>query len=139
MSVYSETMTWSQYKIFELALKYAPCRSFKSFSLAYSYFWNMDSMEMTQVYLSHTCVCVCVSWCFTVEAFDLAAHLNTVPELVKRTFNRPMVETLEKKSIVGTVETWNIEVWAQPFFLNMNAALWCNKTSFVVEHLKSEI
>ncbi|XP_012680394.1 probable U3 small nucleolar RNA-associated protein 11 [Clupea harengus] len=48
-----------------------------------------------------------------VEAFDLAAHLNTVPELVKRTFNRPMVETLEKKSIVGTVETWNIEKLAK--------------------------
>ncbi|KAG5271403.1 hypothetical protein AALO_G00179330 [Alosa alosa] len=44
-----------------------------------------------------------------VEAFDLATHLNTVPELVKRTFNRPTVETLEKKSIVGAVEPRNIE------------------------------
>ncbi|XP_062393789.1 probable U3 small nucleolar RNA-associated protein 11 [Sardina pilchardus] len=44
-----------------------------------------------------------------VEAFDLATHLNTVPELVKRTFNRPTVETLEKKSIVGSVEPWNVQ------------------------------
>lgn len=48
-----------------------------------------------------------------VETFDLATHLNTVPELVKRTFNRPTVETLEKKSIVGAVEPWNIKKLAK--------------------------
>ncbi|KAL2084749.1 hypothetical protein ACEWY4_020267 [Coilia grayii] len=48
-----------------------------------------------------------------VEAFDLATHLKTVPELVKRTFNRPTVETLEKKSIVGAVDPKNLEKLAK--------------------------
>ncbi|XP_051575627.1 probable U3 small nucleolar RNA-associated protein 11 [Myxocyprinus asiaticus] len=39
-----------------------------------------------------------------VEDFDLATHLNTVPELVDRAYNRPTIETLENKSIVGVVE-----------------------------------
>ncbi|XP_051999431.1 probable U3 small nucleolar RNA-associated protein 11 [Xyrauchen texanus] len=39
-----------------------------------------------------------------VEEFDLATHLNTVPELVDRAYNRPTMETLENKSIVGVVE-----------------------------------
>ncbi|XP_063055279.1 probable U3 small nucleolar RNA-associated protein 11 [Engraulis encrasicolus] len=39
-----------------------------------------------------------------VNQFDLASHLNTVPELVNRTFNRPTVETLEKRSVVGAVD-----------------------------------
>ncbi|XP_052003354.1 probable U3 small nucleolar RNA-associated protein 11 [Xyrauchen texanus] len=39
-----------------------------------------------------------------VEDFDLATHLNTVPELVDRAYNRPTIETLENKSILGVVE-----------------------------------
>lgn len=45
-----------------------------------------------------------------VEDFDLATHLNTVPELVGRAYNRPTIETLEKKSIVGAVEPRSIKV-----------------------------
>ncbi|XP_010765367.1 probable U3 small nucleolar RNA-associated protein 11 [Notothenia coriiceps] len=39
-----------------------------------------------------------------VQSFDLANHLNTVPELVDRVFNRPTLKTLETKSIQGAVE-----------------------------------
>ncbi|XP_073703824.1 probable U3 small nucleolar RNA-associated protein 11 [Garra rufa] len=44
-----------------------------------------------------------------VEDFDLATHLNTVPELVGRAYNRPTVETLEKKSIVGELNSQGIK------------------------------
>ncbi|XP_051577788.1 probable U3 small nucleolar RNA-associated protein 11 [Myxocyprinus asiaticus] len=44
-----------------------------------------------------------------VEEFDLATHLNTVPELVDRAYNRPTMETLENKSIVGVVEPEKIK------------------------------
>ncbi|KAI2655088.1 putative U3 small nucleolar RNA-associated protein 11 [Labeo rohita] len=44
-----------------------------------------------------------------VEDFDLATHLNTVPELVGRVYNRPTIETLEKKSIVGELEPLRIK------------------------------
>ncbi|XP_054855352.1 probable U3 small nucleolar RNA-associated protein 11 [Eublepharis macularius] len=37
-----------------------------------------------------------------VQRFDLATHLNTVPELTGRVYNRPTIETLQKKSIQGT-------------------------------------
>lgn len=75
----------------------------------------LPCMICTDIMLMKLCLCaVCV--CLTVETFDLATHLNTVPELVKRTFNRPTVETLEKKSIVGAVEPWNIEVSAQAVY-----------------------
>ncbi|CAB1429078.1 unnamed protein product [Pleuronectes platessa] len=36
-----------------------------------------------------------------VESFNLATHLNTVPELVDRVYNRPTLETLETKSVHG--------------------------------------
>jgi len=48
-----------------------------------------------------------------VEQFDLASHLNTVPELVNRTFNRPTVETLEKRSVVGAVTPKNLQKLAK--------------------------
>ncbi|KAL7887216.1 hypothetical protein AOLI_G00049370 [Acnodon oligacanthus] len=38
-----------------------------------------------------------------VEDFDLATHLNTVPELVDRAYNRPTLDTLENKSVLGAV------------------------------------
>lgn len=47
---------------------------------------------------------------FLVEDFDLATHLNTVPELVDRTFNRPTIKTLETKSIMGAVDPERIKV-----------------------------
>ncbi|KAM5181864.1 putative U3 small nucleolar RNA-associated protein 11 [Mantella aurantiaca] len=36
-----------------------------------------------------------------VRNFDLAAKLNTAPELVDRVFNRPTLETLRKQSVKG--------------------------------------
>ncbi|KAM9320542.1 putative U3 small nucleolar RNA-associated protein 11 [Gastrophryne carolinensis] len=36
-----------------------------------------------------------------VRNFDLAAHLNTAPELVDRVFNRPTLETLQKQNVKG--------------------------------------
>ncbi|KAM9805810.1 putative U3 small nucleolar RNA-associated protein 11 [Syngnathus typhle] len=38
-----------------------------------------------------------------VESFDLADHLNTVPELVDRVYNRPTMDTLSNKRIQGAV------------------------------------
>lgn len=43
-----------------------------------------------------------------VEDFDLATHLNTVPELVNRVYNRPTLDTLKNKSILGAVTSKNI-------------------------------
>ncbi|XP_010883669.2 probable U3 small nucleolar RNA-associated protein 11 [Esox lucius] len=39
-----------------------------------------------------------------VADFDLAAHLDTAPELVDRVYNRPTFRTLESRSIQGAVE-----------------------------------
>ncbi|MEE6483983.1 hypothetical protein FKM82_013715 [Ascaphus truei] len=36
-----------------------------------------------------------------VLQFDLAAHLNTAPELVNRVYNRPTLETLQQKTLKG--------------------------------------
>ncbi|XP_056094888.1 probable U3 small nucleolar RNA-associated protein 11 [Rhinichthys klamathensis goyatoka] len=44
-----------------------------------------------------------------VEDFDLATHLNTVPALVDRVYNRPTIETLTNKSILGAVESKSIK------------------------------
>uniref|UniRef100_A0A8C5P7F5 U3 small nucleolar RNA-associated protein 11 n=1 Tax=Leptobrachium leishanense TaxID=445787 RepID=A0A8C5P7F5_9ANUR len=40
-----------------------------------------------------------------VRHFDLATHLNTAPDLVNRVFNRPTMDTLKKKAIVGAKDT----------------------------------
>ncbi|KAA0703472.1 putative U3 small nucleolar RNA-associated protein 11 [Triplophysa tibetana] len=48
-----------------------------------------------------------------VEDFDLATHLNTVPELVDRTYNRPTIKTLETKSIMGAVNPGSIKKLAK--------------------------
>ncbi|XP_077193365.1 putative U3 small nucleolar RNA-associated protein 11 [Paroedura picta] len=37
-----------------------------------------------------------------VQSFDPATHLNTAPELMGRVYNRPTLEALQKKSILGT-------------------------------------
>ncbi|XP_061633750.1 probable U3 small nucleolar RNA-associated protein 11 [Phyllopteryx taeniolatus] len=39
-----------------------------------------------------------------VQSFDLANHLNTVPELLDRVYNRPTVATLMNERILGAVE-----------------------------------
>ncbi|KAM7421288.1 hypothetical protein PAMA_015437 [Pampus argenteus] len=48
-----------------------------------------------------------------VQSFDLAKHLNTVPELVDRVFNRPTLKTLETKSIQGAVEPHDVQKLAR--------------------------
>ncbi|XP_033836875.1 probable U3 small nucleolar RNA-associated protein 11 [Periophthalmus magnuspinnatus] len=44
-----------------------------------------------------------------VQSFDLATHLNTMPELVDRVFNRPTIDTLKTKSIQGAVDPQSVE------------------------------
>lgn len=44
-----------------------------------------------------------------VQSFDLATHLNTVPELVDRVFNRPTLETLNTKCIKGATDPQSVE------------------------------
>lgn len=54
------------------------------------------------------------AWCLfclsSVQSFNLAKHLNTAPELVDRVYNRPTLETLEKKSIQGAVDPRSLMV-----------------------------
>lgn len=40
----------------------------------------------------------------SVETFNLASHLGTHPKLVDRVYNRPTLQTLETKSIKGSVK-----------------------------------
>lgn len=44
-----------------------------------------------------------------VQSFDLASHLNTVPELVDRVFNRPTIDILNTKSIQGATDPLSVE------------------------------
>ncbi|KAG1948109.1 putative U3 small nucleolar RNA-associated protein [Pimephales promelas] len=44
-----------------------------------------------------------------VKDFDLATRLNTVPALVDRVYNRPTIETLTNKSVLGAVESKSIK------------------------------
>lgn len=44
-----------------------------------------------------------------VQSFDLATHLNTMPELVDRTFNRPTIETLKTKRVQGAVDPHSVQ------------------------------
>ncbi|XP_053488991.1 probable U3 small nucleolar RNA-associated protein 11 isoform X1 [Ictalurus furcatus] len=48
-----------------------------------------------------------------VKDFNLATHLNTVPELLNRAYNRPTLDTLVNKSIVGAVTSNNIKKLAR--------------------------
>lgn len=50
------------------------------------------------------------SFCCSVQSFNLANHLNTVPELVDRVFNRPTLKTLETKTIQGATDPHTVEV-----------------------------
>lgn len=47
-----------------------------------------------------------------VQSFNLAKHLNTAPELVHRAYNRPTLETLETKSIQGSVDARSLKKMA---------------------------
>ncbi|XP_015266378.1 PREDICTED: probable U3 small nucleolar RNA-associated protein 11 [Gekko japonicus] len=48
-----------------------------------------------------------------VQSFDPVTHLNTVPELMGRVYNRPTLETLQKKSILGTTHPDQLQKLAQ--------------------------
>ncbi|XP_029427075.1 probable U3 small nucleolar RNA-associated protein 11 [Rhinatrema bivittatum] len=44
-----------------------------------------------------------------VENFDLATHLQTAPELVKRIYNRPTIATLQKARVKGVTDPYFLE------------------------------
>uniref|UniRef100_A0A671T3V2 Probable U3 small nucleolar RNA-associated protein 11 n=1 Tax=Sinocyclocheilus anshuiensis TaxID=1608454 RepID=A0A671T3V2_9TELE len=70
-----------------------------------------------------------------VEDFNLATHLNTVPELLGRAYNRPTIETLEKKSIVGAVEPKRINKLAKQRelqYLRLSQRIDREKNMFVI-------
>ncbi|XP_062848213.1 probable U3 small nucleolar RNA-associated protein 11 [Trichomycterus rosablanca] len=48
-----------------------------------------------------------------VADFDLVTHLNTVPELVDRVYNRPTVDTLINKKILGAVTSRELKSLAK--------------------------
>ncbi|NXU58995.1 UTP11 protein, partial [Turnix velox] len=48
-----------------------------------------------------------------VEEFDIAAHLNTVPELVGRVYNRPTIATLQKETLKGATEPSHLKKLAK--------------------------
>lgn len=47
---------------------------------------------------------------FIVQEFDLATHLDTVPELVDRVYNRPTVATLQKETLKGATDPAHLKV-----------------------------
>ncbi|XP_074073684.1 putative U3 small nucleolar RNA-associated protein 11 [Macrotis lagotis] len=48
-----------------------------------------------------------------VKEFDIATHLQTVPELVKRVYNRPRIETLKKEAVKGVTQRSQVEKLAR--------------------------
>ncbi|XP_068924087.1 probable U3 small nucleolar RNA-associated protein 11 [Petaurus breviceps papuanus] len=48
-----------------------------------------------------------------VKEFDVATHLQTAPELVKRVYNRPRIETLKKETVKGATKRSQIEKLAR--------------------------
>lgn len=48
-------------------------------------------------------------WC-TAKKFDPVKHLDTVPELVNRKFNRPRIETLKKNPILAPENAASLKV-----------------------------
>lgn len=61
------------------------------------------------------CVYVCASLythssVFTAKKFDPVKHLDTVPELVNRKFNRPRIETLKKNPILAPENATSLKV-----------------------------
>lgn len=47
---------------------------------------------------------------FIVQEFDLATHLDTVPELVDRVYNRPTIATLQKETLKGATDPAHLKV-----------------------------
>ncbi|NWI64781.1 UTP11 protein, partial [Todus mexicanus] len=50
---------------------------------------------------------------FTVREFDIATHLDTVPELVGRLYNRPTIATLQKETLKGATDPAHLKKLAQ--------------------------
>ncbi|KAM8796152.1 putative U3 small nucleolar RNA-associated protein 11 [Eudromia elegans] len=48
-----------------------------------------------------------------VKEFNIATHLNTVPELVNRVYNRPTIATLQKESLKGATDPAQLKKLAQ--------------------------
>ncbi|KAM4885052.1 putative U3 small nucleolar RNA-associated protein 11 isoform 1-T1 [Sylvia borin] len=48
-----------------------------------------------------------------VQEFDIAAHLDTVPELVDRVYNRPTIATLQKETVKGPTDPVHLKKLAQ--------------------------
>ncbi|KAM6239772.1 putative U3 small nucleolar RNA-associated protein 11 isoform 1-T2 [Porphyrio hochstetteri] len=48
-----------------------------------------------------------------VQEFDIAAHLDTMPELVDRVYNRPTIATLQKETLKGATEPAHLKKLAQ--------------------------
>ncbi|NXE55219.1 UTP11 protein, partial [Casuarius casuarius] len=48
-----------------------------------------------------------------IQEFDIATHLNTVPELVDRVYNRPTIATLQKESLKGATDPAHLKKLAQ--------------------------
>uniref|UniRef100_A0A8D2N1D6 U3 small nucleolar RNA-associated protein 11 n=1 Tax=Zonotrichia albicollis TaxID=44394 RepID=A0A8D2N1D6_ZONAL len=48
-----------------------------------------------------------------VREFDLAAHLDTVPELVDRVYNRPTIATLQREAVKGPTDPAHLKKLAQ--------------------------
>ncbi|NXT96681.1 UTP11 protein, partial [Anhinga rufa] len=45
-----------------------------------------------------------------VQEFDVATHLDTVPELVDRVYNRPTIATLQKETLKGATDPAHLKV-----------------------------
>lgn len=52
---------------------------------------------------------------FLVQEFDIATHLDTLPELVDRVYNRPTIATLQKETLKGATDPFHLKVL--PLFL----------------------
>ncbi|NXS63508.1 UTP11 protein, partial [Brachypteracias leptosomus] len=49
----------------------------------------------------------------TVQEFDIATRLGTIPELVSRVYNRPTIETLQKEAVKGATDPAQLKKLAQ--------------------------
>lgn len=45
-----------------------------------------------------------------VKEFDIAARLDTVPELVDRVYNRPTIATLQRETVKGPTDPVHLKV-----------------------------
>lgn len=48
-----------------------------------------------------------------VQEFDIATHLDTLPELVNRVYNRPTIATLQKETLKGATDPLHLKKLAQ--------------------------